>query len=130
MCIVTRHRFGVEPSKNQAEPSYRWNLFMPKVLYGDIDGKFFVLLAFLSKLQTFLELGFSRSIYATELTKIFPTKHFQSDFSEPENSIFNLYKIENISMGWNYLEMLQKLSSSVRAINELQSFCESHVSGE
>ena len=87
------------------------------VIFG-IDGKFFVVLAFLNKLQTFLELDFRRSVYASELTKIFPTKHFQSCFSESENSMFNLYKIENIAMGWNYLEILQKLSPLIRAIND------------
>ena len=42
------------------------------VIFG-MDSKFFVVFAFLNKLQAFLELGFSRLAYATGLSKNFPT---------------------------------------------------------
>ena len=41
------------------------------VMFG-MDNKFFVVFAFLNKLQAFLELGFSRLAYATGLSKNFP----------------------------------------------------------
>ena len=49
------------------------------VIFG-MNGKFFVVLAFLNKLQTFLESSFSRSVYATELIKTSPINIFKPTF--------------------------------------------------
>ena len=49
------------------------------VIFG-MNGKFFVVLAFLNKLQTFLESSFSRSVYATELIKTSPINIFKATF--------------------------------------------------
>ena len=79
LCVnLYLHRHAKFKENQDMDETYLCQRFFT-VIFG-MNGKFFVVLAFLNKLQTFLESSFSRSVYATELIKTSPINIFKATF--------------------------------------------------